>query len=228
VAKTAPGATARLEALLGHSFSDRTLVEQALTHGSGTPRRSDYQRLEFLGDRVLGLVIAEELYRKHGADSEGQMSSRHSSLVRAETCAEIGLALGVDGFVIVGANERRKGLQKTVSVLGDVVEALIGALYLDGGLAVARRFILQHWKPVLARHAEIRKDAKTTLQEWALGRQLAIPHYEVLTREGPEHAPQFTVRLTVAGLEPVTGNGTSKRAAEMTAAEFLLNREGIR
>jgi ribonuclease-3 len=221
-------ARAALEQRLGHSFSDPDLVLHALTHGSGKARTSDYQRLEFLGDRVLGLVIAEALFKTFAGDGEGAMSARHSALVRAETCAAVAAALGLDEFVVVGAAERRKGLHQSASVLADVMEAVIGALYLDGGLGVAQRFILSHWAGALAGQQVVSKDAKTTLQEWALGRGLAIPAYETLSRTGPDHAPHFEVRLSVQNHAAATGQGASKRAAEMAAAAAFLAREGVR
>lgn len=230
MALTTPAHKARegLEHKLGHGFADPALLGHALTHGSGKARKGDYQRLEFLGDRVLGLIIAEALFTTFAGESEGAMSARHSALVRAETCAAVAAAMGLGEFVVVGASERRKGLHQSVSVLGDVMEAVIGALYLDGGLAVAKAFILRHWAEALAGQQVVTKDAKTTLQEWALGRGLAIPAYETLARTGPDHAPEFKVRLTVAGHAETTGQGANKRAAEMAAASAFLAREGVR
>ena len=221
-------ALAPLEAKLGHVFSRKDLLVDALTHGSGKARTADYQRLEFLGDRVLGLVMAEALYTTFGGEGEGGMSARHSALVRAETCAAVARELGLDAFITVGATEKKQGLHKSMSVMGDVMEAVIGALHLDGGFAVARRFVLHHWQGALAGQGKVTKDAKTTLQEWALGRGLAIPAYETVARSGPDHAPEFEVRLTVERHGETTGRGTSKRAAEMAAAEIFLTREGVR
>jgi len=218
----------KLESQLGHVFRDPAMLQAALTHGSHETARDDYQRLEFLGDRVLSLVIADALYRRFPAEQEGPLAARLSLLVRAETCARVGEALKLDDFIIVGRVEKRKGVQRIVSVLGDVVEALIGALYLDGGMDVARGFVLKYWQAMLEAEPFSLKDAKTFVQEWALGRALALPLYEILRREGLQHAPVFTVGLKVGAFEPVEGKGTSKQLAEMAAAQAFIAREGLR
>jgi ribonuclease III len=221
----------RLEELserLGYAFNDMTLVRMALTHGSSHRMAKDYQRLEFLGDRVLGLVMAELLYRQHANEREGQMATRHSSLVKGEVCAEIADQLGLGDFIIVGVTEKRMGVQRVKSVLGDVLEAVIGAVYLDGGLEAARVFIERLWKDVLLRPTALEKDPKTFLQEWALGRAMALPRYEIKARSGPEHAPEFTVALMVGKFLPADGKGASRQSAEMSAARNFLAREGLR
>ena len=136
----------QLEKLIGYEFRVRELCRTALTHGSRNANRPDYQRLEFLGDRVLSLIIAEELFKRYSHEQEGQMAARLSLLVRGETCAAVGIAMGLDQFILLGPFEKKKGVQRSGSVLGDVVESLIGALYLDGGLDVARGFILKQWE----------------------------------------------------------------------------------
>jgi ribonuclease-3 len=212
----------------GYSFKNKALLRRALTHASSNRRHDDYERLEFLGDRVLGLVIAEYLYKSNPIDREGRMSGLHSQLVRGDTCAEAGRALALADFIVVGQSERAKGLNLNTTVTGDVVEALIAAIYLDGGLEAARRFILDHWKPFLTAPATLEKDAKTFLQEWALARALPIPSYRLVSREGPEHAPSFVVAVEVADHEPTQGRGKNKRLAEQDAAAKFLVRENIR
>ena len=217
----------QLEKLIGYEFRARELCRNALTHGSRNTKKPDYQRLEFLGDRVLSLVIAEELFKRYSHEQEGQMAARLSLLVRGETCAAVGIVMGLDQFILLGPFEKQKGVQRSGSVLGDVVEALIGALYLDGGLEVARRFILNQWEERISAHHTSLKDAKTIVQEWALGRALPLPQYEVVSREGLEHAPTFTVELRVGPFEVTKGVGATKRASEMAAANEFIAREGI-
>jgi ribonuclease III len=217
-----------LEGLLGHVFRDQAFLQSALTHGSHEAGASDYQRLEFLGDRVLSLVVADALYHRYPDEKEGPLAARLSLLVRAETCARVGERLGLESFIILGRVEKRNGVQRMTSVLGDVVEALIGALYLDGGMEVARGFILKQWRPMLEAEPSSLKDAKTFVQEWALGRALPLPHYEILKREGLQHAPVFTVGLTVGSLALAQGQGASKQLAEMAAAQAFIAREGLR
>lgn len=213
---------------IGYSFTDKALLRHALTHASSKRKHDDYERLEFLGDRVLGLVVAEYLFKMHPGHREGYMSGRHSQLVRGETCAEAGRGLGLEEFVVVGQNERIKGLNLNATVLGDVVEALIAGIYLDGGLAAARQFILHNWRPFMDFAGKVEKDPKTFLQEWALARALPIPSYGVISREGPEHAPSFVVAVQIAGREPTHGKGKNKRIAEQDAATKFLARENIR
>jgi ribonuclease-3 len=217
-----------LEGLLGHAFRDQAFLQSALTHGSHEAGARDYQRLEFLGDRVLSLVIADALYHRYPAEKEGPLAARLSLLVRAETCARVGEHLGLESSIILGRVEKRNGVQRMTSVLGDVVEALIGALYLDGGMEVARGFILKQWQPMLEAEPSSLKDAKTFVQEWALGRALPLPHYEILKREGLQHVPVFTVGLTVGSSTPAQGQGASKQLAEMAAAQAFIAREGLR
>ncbi|MGH6854239.1 MAG: ribonuclease III [Aestuariivirga sp.] len=213
---------------IGYCFKDKALLRHALTHASSKRKHGDYERLEFLGDRVLGLVIAEDLFRAYPGQREGHMSGRHSQLVRGDTCAQAGRALALEDFIVMGQHEMTKGLNLNATVLGDVMEALIAAIYLDGGIDAARAFILRNWRPFMDLPETMEKDAKTFLQEWALGRALPIPAYAILSREGPEHAPRFVVRVTVAGREPMQGTGTSKRLAEQDAAAKFLAREKIR
>ncbi len=213
---------------IGYRFKDKALLRHALTHASTKRKHDDYQRLEFLGDRVLGLVMAEYLFKTYPSHREGRMSARHSQLVRGEICAEAAKMLALEDFIVVGHNEMTKGLNLNTTVLGDVMEALIGGVYLDGGLEAARQFILYTWQPFLNSSTTIEKDAKTFLQEWALARALPIPAYGVISREGPEHAPSFVVEVQVAGREVIHGKGRNKRIAEQDAAAKFLTRENIR
>jgi ribonuclease III len=213
---------------IGYRFSDKAMLARALTHASSQRNHGDYERLEFLGDRVLALVIAEHLFRNNPTHREGDMSAGHSALVRGETCAEAGLGIGLEDLVIIGDSERNKGMHLNRTMLGDIMEALIAAIYLDGGFEAARTFILTNWAPFLAQPRRAEKDAKTFLQEWALGRGLPIPVYRVLSREGPEHEPVFAVVVDVKGKPPAEGTAKSKRGAEQDAAAVFLEREGIR
>lgn len=213
---------------IGYRFVDPTLLRRALTHASTAKHKGDYQRLEFLGDRVLGLVIAEYLFRNNPMHGEGEMSASHSTLVRGEACAAAGEAIGLSDLVVTGSSERAKGMHLNRTVQGDVMEALIAGIYLDGGLEAARSFILKNWEPLLTHPSVSTKDAKTFLQEWALARALPIPCYTVVSREGPEHEPVFVVSVQVKGREPAQGTAKSKRSAEQAAAELFLKREGIR
>jgi ribonuclease III len=221
-------ALAQLESRIGYQFKNPQLCEHAFTHGSKQSKRADYQRLEFLGDRVLSLVIADDLFARFSSEAEGQLAARLSQLVRGETCAVVGQKLGLDEFIIVGSVEKTKGVQRIASVVGDVVEALIGALYLDGGLETARAFILNCWGELLSKSPADHKDAKTFVQEWALARAMPLPLYEVTSREGLEHAPVFTISLKVGSLNIASGSGASKQGAEMAAAAAFIAREGLR
>ena len=213
---------------LVYEFHDRSLLRLALTHASHGRSNRDYERLEFLGDRVLGLIIAEQLYRDNPAHREGQMAARHSALVRGELCAEIARVVGLQDFVQLGQKETELGVNMSVSVLGDAMEALIAAIYLDGGLEEARRFVLRFWSTAFADKEGMRKDAKTYLQEWALAQGHAIPAYSVAGREGPDHAPVFVVEVVVGDRAPAAGTGLNKRLAEQAAATAFLTREKLR
>ena len=213
---------------LEYQFKDKSLLRHALTHSSTTRKQDDYQRLEFLGDRVLALVIAEALYLENPSRREGDMANLHSNLVRGEICSDVGKQLLISDFIVVGQSEHKKGVNLNTSVVGDVVEAVIGAIYLDGGLEKARAFVLRNWARHIAERKTVKKDAKTYLQEWALARGLPIPEYRMLKREGLEHTPVFTVEVAIKGKAAIQGEGRSKRLAEMDAAHHFLTREEIR
>ncbi len=215
-----------LESQLGHHFATRKLLTEALTHASAAGARSN-ERLEFLGDRVLGLVIAEELVRRFPKLPEGDLAVRLNALVRKETCAAVAQTVGIAAHLILAAGERQSGGVAKKAVLGDACEAVIAALFLDGGLDVARAFILTAWKDHLNASAEVAQEPKSALQEWAqaradLGR--ALPIYTVLKSDGPAHAPHFIVEASVAGAGSAMGEGGSKREAERAAAEALLKK----
>jgi ribonuclease-3 len=209
---------------LGHAPRDIGLFRRALTHGSqGGP---SYQRLEFLGDRVLGLAIATWLYQQLPDEPEGKLSARLNAVVSGEACAEVGRALGVPGHLILGKQAREDGAQTSDNVVGDAVEALIGALYLEAGLEGASAFVRRAWKGKLDRRGEAPKHPKSALQEWAAGRQCAPPVYTLVGQHGPHHAPIFTVKVEVGGKRggSATAEGSSKQEAETAAAAQLLER----
>jgi ribonuclease-3 len=227
MSRSVPSAAKAIEARLGHGFADAALLTEALTHSSATGRgrgRRSNERLEFLGDRVLGLVIADLLIALYPSEGEGDLSRRHAALVRRETLAEVAADLGAARWLVVGRSEEEAGGRGNPALLANVVEALIGALYLDAGLDAAARFVRQHWLPRLQSMAVPPRDAKTTLQEWAQSRGLGLPAYEVAAVAGPAHAPRFDVSVSLAGFAPGRAIAGSKRAAEQAAAEQLLAR----
>jgi len=217
-----------LEKVLGHAFSDKQWLDRALTHAStGLAKGANYERLEFLGDRVLGLCVAELLFKTFRSAPEGELSVRLNQLVSAESCAEIADEMTLHRFIRTGADVKKLTGKRMMNVRADVVESLIAAIYLDGGLEAARGFILRYWEPRAARADAARRDAKTELQEWAHARFGATPAYRVDDRDGPDHDPRFTVTVEVPGVRPETGVDRSKRAAEQVAASKMLEREGI-
>lgn len=219
-----------LQERLGHNFADIALLGRALTHTSvdaGGGVEGSYERLEFLGDRVLGLVIAEILLEKFPNAAEGELAPRFNALVRRQAVAEIARDLGVGPCLRLGAGEHQTGGRDKAAILADVGESIIAAIYLDGGLAAAGRFIRAEWAPLIERQTAPPRDAKTSLQEWSQGRGLGLPEYNETERLGPDHAPRFTIEVRVAGLNPARGVGSSKREAEQLAAQALLEREGV-
>ncbi|WP_293862087.1 ribonuclease III [uncultured Alsobacter sp.] len=221
----------KLEAAVGHVFADRTLLERALTHISalpGTPADGPhYQRFEFLGDRVLGLVIADMLFRAYPAATEGELSRRLAHLVRRETCAEVAMAWDVPPHVILGLGERQSGLRRKEALLADVCEAILAAVYLDAGFDAARSVIEAAFGPKMAEPGRSVRDAKSALQEWAMGLGLPVPVYREVERSGPDHAPIFRIEACVNGFEPAWAEGRSKRLAEQAAAVAFLEREKV-
>ncbi len=217
-----------LEERVGHKFADATLLARALTHSSLSGKGvRDLERLEFLGDRVLGLLTAEALWRLYPDLEEGDLAPRLNALVRRETCAKAALALGLDGLIRMSPHEEASGGRKKKAILGDACEALLGALYIDGGLEAARRAFDLFWTPNLEDLSKAHRDAKTTLQEWSQNQKKGPPHYRVVSSGGPAHAPAFVVEAFIEGYAPAIGEGRSKRGAQMAAAEAFLIREGV-
>ncbi|MXQ11023.1 ribonuclease III [Microvirga makkahensis] len=213
---------------LEYQFQKPELLDEALTHVSA-PKASgqSYQRLEFLGDRVLGLAIAETLYSAFPKAPEGELSRRLAELVRRESCAEIAIAWDVGPYLKLGAGEAHSGERRNPTILADVCEAIIGAVFLDGGYDAARELVERSFKPLLEAPRRALRDPKSALQEWAQGRGLPPPIYTVAEQTGPDHAPKFRVMVKVTGTETEFGQGTSKRIAEQAAARRLLLREGV-
>ncbi len=210
-----------LIATFGRAPRDMVPFERALTHGSHAV--ANYERLEFLGDRVLGLVIAEWLFDRFPVEAEGQLSKRLNALVTGAVCADVARSIGVRAHLRLGKQARDDGALDSDNVLGDVMEALIGAWFLDAGLDETRAFIRRAWGDRVQRHAVAPQHPKSQLQEWAAANNRRAPAYEVLDRAGPGHAPQFTVRVTVGPAE-ASATGGSKQEAETAAAAALLAR----
>lgn len=218
-----------LEARLGHVFRDKALLRRALTHSSADSVASN-ERLEFLGDRVLGLVIAEKLHALYPEDPEGALALKFNALARREACVAAAEAAGIPPHLILASSEAGSGGRRKAAILGGAMEAVIAALYLDGGLDVARAFIEKYWTEAFEGLGRDMRDAKTALQEWAQGRKgkaRAAPAYHVVSREGPDHAPHFVVEVRVDGEAPAQGEGRSKREAEQAAARALMERLGL-
>jgi ribonuclease-3 len=222
------GAAAALEQRIGYAFANRDLLLTALTHSSAvSDATASYQRLEFLGDRVLALIISEMLIEAFPRAPEGELAQRLAALVRNEACAEVARGLDLGEAIRLGGGEAQSGGRRKAAILGDACEAVIGAIYLDGGLEPARRFIVDNWRARMLAATKIVRDAKTTLQEWAQGRGLAAPAYAIVARSGPDHAPRFEVEVNVAGLPPRRGQGRTRREAEQEAAAAALLGEGV-
>jgi ribonuclease-3 len=225
------GASA-LESRIGYRFTDADMLESALTHISALKgarnRASSYQRLEFLGDHVLGLVISDMLYRTFPKADEGELSRRLADLVRKETCAEVARAIDLGAAIRVGASEANAGARSRPAILADVCEALIGAVYLDGGYKAAEGLVERLWEVRLRATAQPLRDPKTVLQEWAQARGLPTPVYREVARSGPDHNPEFRVAVQLPTFGPTEGVARSKRAAEQAAAAAMLARAGVK
>lgn len=212
-----------LEAILDYEFLEPGILLRAVTHASAAPEVwNAYERLEFLGDRVLGLIVADQLLDRFPREREGEIARRHVQLVRKETLAEVARLLGIGQFLQLSRGEEEAGARDSESILADVMEAILAALYQDGGLEIARRFVLKHWNPLLEADLEPPRDPKTTLQEWAQGRRHGLPCYTVIGQDGPPHAPEFTISVSVADYPTRTAKGRSKRHGEQAAATLLL------
>ena len=223
-------AVASLEARLGWEFRDRELLERALTHasvGEGAKRVRDNERLEFLGDRVLGLHAAEWLIARYPKAKEGELSPRLQALVNRTACATVARRLELGPALRLSGGETKTGGRDKETILADACEALLGAVFLDGGLEASRGVFLRHWEEEFAALDEPRiQDPKSKLQEWSLGKKRTLPIYRVVERTGPDHAPEFVVEVQVDGVRPERGEGGSRQEAEKAAALALLQREG--
>ncbi|WP_113132276.1 ribonuclease III [Hyphomicrobiales bacterium] len=219
---------AKFETVIGYQFAEKERLDRALTHSSArSAKGSNYQRLEFLGDRVLGLCVAELLFQTFRDANEGELSVRLNQLVSAESCAMVADDLELHQFIRTGSDVKKITGKAMMNVRADVVESLIAAIYLDGGLEAARGFVLRHWKDRAVRADGARRDAKTELQEWAHAKFGIAPTYRTDDRSGPDHDPRFTVTVEIEGVAPETGIDRSKRGAEQVAAMKLLEREGV-
>ena len=218
-----------LAEVLGHQFADGALLDEALTHASVNPgRRGGAQhaneRLEFLGDRVLGLVMATWLLELFPQEAEGALAKRYAALVRQEALADVARSISLGDYLRLSRGEDSSGGRDNAAILADACEAVLGALYLDGGLDAARRFVRTHWQSRIRGERAPPRDPKTALQEWAQHHGLPLPEYTEAGRTGPDHAPQYTVRVEVVGQGGATASGSTKRAAEKGAAAELLGR----
>ncbi|ABG31007.1 ribonuclease 3 [Roseobacter denitrificans] len=208
---------------LGHQFNQPALLAQAVTHASmSTANRGDNQRMEFLGDRVLGLVMAEALLRLDNNATEGQLAPRFNALVRKETCADVAREIDLGAVLRLGRSEMLSGGRRKQALLGDAIEAVIAAVYQDAGFDAARALILRLWGDRVHEVEEDARDPKTALQEWAQARGLQPPRYEEVSRKGPDHAPIFTISVRISTGETDQATAGSKRQAEQAAAQALL------
>lgn len=219
-----------LETALGHRFRKPELLEQALTHASvrgSKTGRADNERLEFIGDRVLGLAVAEMLIARYPKATEGELARLYNRQVRGEACAKVGRTIGLGKFVILSDSEADSGGRDKATILADAVEAVLGAVFLDAGFDKAQGVVARLWTSLADTTAEPAVDAKSALQEWAQSQGLSLPKYTVVARKGPDHAPSFTSEVQISGHPPAQGEGASKRIAEQAAARALLLREGV-
>ncbi|PJG49507.1 ribonuclease III [Sphingobium sp. LB126] len=219
---TKPDTEGWLRALIGRAPKDPTAFTQALTHGSAN--MVNYERLEFLGDRILGLLIAEWLYDRFSGEPEGKLSRRFNALVSGETCAEVARSAGVPAHLVLGKQARDDGAADSDNVLGDVMEALIGALYLEGGLEEARTLVRRLWGERVDTQSSAPKHPKSALQEWAAANKRKPPEYAMTDRSGPHHALRFTVTVSIKGAGEASATGGSKQEAETAAAQALLDK----
>jgi ribonuclease-3 len=220
---------------IGHRFARPALLDEALTHPSAlpSPRRGrhipagrGYERLEFLGDRVLGLVVAELLWHRFADEPEGLLTRRFAQLVRRESLARVATTIGLGPYLVLSPAETASGAARNPGILANALEAVIAAIYLDGGLAAAAGFVRRFWQQLIDEMPAAPNDPKTALQEWAQRRGLPLPAYVLAAVEGPDHARRFTVTASVKGVEPAAATASSKRAAEVEAAALLLGRLG--
>ncbi len=219
-----------LEKRIGYSFASPQHLSRALTHASAAKHSRDghqYERLEFLGDRVLGLVVSELLFETFPDAAEGELSLRLNALVNGKTCAIIADEIRLHEFIRTGTDLKHLTSKRMQGVRADVVEAVIAAIYLDGGIDAAAKVVRKLWEDRLHLADAARRDSKTALQEWAHSRKQGTPEYELIDQQGPDHDPVFTVKVNLASVDGAEGKGRSKRAAEQNAARFVLEREGV-
>jgi ribonuclease-3 len=223
-------AATALEKTIGHKFKDLDLLDRSLTHisVSGGNRANSYQRLEFLGDHVLGLIISDMLFRAFPKADEGELSRRLADLVRREACADVARAIELGEAIRLGSSESNAGGRARTAILADVCEALVGAVYLDGGYDAAAKLVEKLWGERMRAPVRPLRDPKTILQEWAQARGLPTPSYREVERTGPHHDPEFRISVALRDHEPAEGIGRSKRSAEQAAAAALLKREGVK
>lgn len=221
---------AGLEAALGYQFKDRKLLERALTHASVrsvSAKAQDNERLEFLGDRVLGLAVAEMLHAALPDHPEGELARYFNRLVRGATCAAVGREIGIGAHLILSDSEAGHGGRDKDTILADAIEAVLGAVFVESGFDAGRKTVKRLWGDRFALKASSFIDAKSALQEWAQGRGLPLPSYVEVSRDGPDHAPSFVTEVRIDGVLAARGTGASKRHAEQAAASTLLTREGV-
>lgn len=218
-----PRPVSELERMIGYTFKDAALLQEALTHSS-VKKKQNYERLEFLGDRVLGLVIAELLYKRFPEESEGDLARRQSSLVQGATVAQLSARISLADFVVLSESEREAGGAEKENILADVYEAVIGAIYIDGGLPPCQSLIGSQWSDVLGKMVRPPQHPKTQVQEWAQGRGLSLPVYEVVRQSGPDHAPVFEVRIIIEGFPHLKAEGRSRQDAEKIAARLFIEK----
>ena len=225
-----PRKTTELEKRLGYTFKNRELLDRALTHASVRSQRGmqhDNERLEFIGDRVLGLAIAEMLHENHPEASEGDLARRYNRLVRGAACSVVARRVGIGPFLILSDSEDESGGREKETILADAVEALLGAIFIEAGFDVSRKIVRTLWSVEIEEMPHAAADPKSALQEWAQGQGLNLPDYIEVSRTGPDHAPQFITEVRISGKKPARGEGASKRQAEQAAAKALLTREGV-
>ncbi len=220
-----------LEKRLGYTFKSRELFERALTHASVRSQRGvrqDNERLEFIGDRVLGLAIAEMLHEAHPNASEGELARRYNRLVRGQACSSVARKIGLGPHLILSDSEAESGGREKETILADAIEALLGAIFIEAGFEPARKVVRSLWTNQFEALPFVVADPKSALQEWAQGQGLDLPEYIEISRSGPDHAPRFVTEVRIAGRKPARGEGATKRQAEQAAASTLLAREGVR
>lgn len=222
---------AALEQRIGYAFQNRALLREALTHGSaldsGDKRRRSYDRLEFLGDRVLGLIVAERLLDEHARETEGVLAPLYNALVNRHACARAARAADLGAAVVLSPSEEASGGRGKEAILADICESVLAALYLDGGMEAARAFVTRFWGDAFEDVESTARDAKTALQEWAAAKKRGLS-YVVIEQSGPEHAPHFVIEARVDGFDPARGEGGSKRDAQRAAAVAFLEARGVR